>query len=131
MARAEIRSGSAAATALCAVVAGIAIIQRLGKNGKARGDAGDIQLVAGLFYKRLSASRLGWWHEHAIGRVWEVFFRAEDSDVGLDFVVVRRELFVGDWLVVAHPVGGVGAKISGPETERDTPPMVCSATLDA
>ena len=57
--------------------------------------------------------------------------RAEDPDVGLYFVVVRRNFFVGDGPVVAHAVGGAGPEIDRSEAESDASPMIGAATHDA
>ena len=58
LAGAEVGGGDAAAAALRAVVAGSAPVQRLGQNGEARWNAGDVELVAGLLDDGLSAARL-------------------------------------------------------------------------
>ena len=51
-------------------------------------------------------------------------FRAEDADVCLDLVVIRRELFVSDRPVVAHAVGRVCLEVRFTKSKRDASPMI-------
>ena len=69
--------------------------------------------------------------KHSVRCAGNIFFAAEYSDVGLDFVVVRRNFFVGDGPVVAHAVGGAGPEIYRREAESDASPVIGAAAHDA
>jgi hypothetical protein len=86
-------------------VAGIAPVERLGKNGETRWNAGDVELIAGFFDDGLSAARFGRRLEYAVGSVGYILPGTENADVGFDLVVVGCELFVSDGPVIADAVG--------------------------
>ena len=57
--------------------------------------------------------------------------RAEDADVGFHFVVIRREIFVGDGPIVAEAIARAGLEIDGSEAQSDAAPVIGAAADDA
>src|SRR5579859_3258958 len=60
-----------------------------------------------------------------------IFFRAEDSDVRLDFVVIRREIFVTERPVVASAIVRADFEVHRRHAERDPAPVVGTSANDA
>src|SRR5215831_12362089 len=116
LARAEVRSDTAAAPALSAVMAGGAAVERPGKDREPRRDAWNTDFVAGLFENHFAAARFGRRLENAVGRTGYVFLRAEDTDVAFDLIVVGRNIVVGDGPVVTETIARLGTKIHRGET---------------
>jgi len=80
LARAEIGGSSASSTTLGTVVARIAAIQRLGENGQPRGNARNLELIAGFLDEGLGTARLGRRHKDAVRRVGNVFPGPKDAE---------------------------------------------------
>ena len=131
LARTEVRGGDASAAALRAVVTGRAAVVRLRQNRQARRNAQDVQLVAGLLDDGFGAARLGRRQKNSVGSAGNVFFRAENSDVGLDFVVVGRDVFVADRPVVAHAVVRADFEIHRRHAQGDASPVIGASADDA
>src|SRR5712692_387952 len=127
----EVGRGDAAAAALAAVVTGQAAVQRTSDDGEARRYADDVELVAGFLDDQFGAARLGWREEDAIGRTGHVFFGSENADVGFHFVVIRREILVGDGPIVAEAIARAGFEVNGGKPQRDAPPVVGAPSDDA
>ena len=127
----EVRSGDASAAALRAVMAGSTAIVRLGQDRQPRRNAQDVQLVAGLLDDGFGAARLGRRQENSVRSAGNVFFRPEDSDVGLDFVVVRRDVFVAERPVVAHAVVRADLEIHRSHAQGDASPVIGASADNA
>ena len=62
----------------------------------------------------------------------EIFsFGPENSDVGLDFIVIRRYVFVAERPVVAHAVVRADLEIHRGHAQRDASPMIGASADDA
>ena len=131
LARTEVRSRDASPSALRAVVAGGTSIVGLGQDRQPRRHAKNVQMVARLLDDGLSAARLGRRQEDSVGRAGNVLFRSEDSDVGLDLVVVGRDVVVADRPIVAHAVVGANFEIYRRHAQRDASPVIGAAADDA
>src|SRR5580698_779783 len=102
---------------------GGASVVRLSQNGQPRGDAYHAQLVAGFLDDGFSAAWLGRRQKNAIGRTGNVFFRAEDADVGFDFVVVGRDVVVAQRPVIAHAIVRPDFEIHRGHAQGDASPV--------
>src|SRR5437870_13235860 len=69
--------------------------------------------------------------KNAVGRAGNVFFGAEDADIRLDLVVVRRKVVVAAGPIVAEAVACLGFEIDGSKAQSAAPPMIGSAADDA
>ena len=127
----EVGSGNAAAAALGAVVAGGASVQRLGQDRHPRRHTMNIQFVAGLLDDGFGAPRWRRRQKNSVRGAGNIFFGAEDPDVGLYFVVVRRNFFVGDGPVVAHAIGRARPEIHRSEAKGNASPMIGAAAHNA
>ena len=112
-------------------MAGGASVEGLGQDRQPRRHAENVELVASLLDDGFGAARSGRRQENSVGRAGNIFFRAEDSDVGLDLIVVRRDFFVGDRPVVAHAVVGANLEIYRSEAQGDASPVIGAAANDA
>src|ERR1019366_7069354 len=126
----EVGSGDASPTALPAIVARGAPVDRFGDNGEARGNAKNIEMVASLLDDGFTAARRGRWQEYAVRGTGDIFFAAEDSDVGLNFVVIGSQVFVGDGPVIAHAIVGAAFEIYRSEAQSDAAPVIGAASHD-
>src|SRR5262249_18543959 len=108
-----------------------AAVQRLGKNREARRNAGDVDPIACLLDDGFGASWLWRRQENSIRRAGDIFFGPENSDIGLDLVVVRRQIVVAQRPVVPHAVTGAGFEIDRGKAQRDPPPMIGAAADDS
>jgi len=106
-------------------------MERLGKNGEPRRDAGDVELVTSLFDQQFAAARLRRWQKNAIWRIGDIFPGAKYADVRFDFVVIGRKALVGDGPILAQAVARLGLEINRGKTQRDASPVVCAASDDA
>ena len=127
----KVGCSKATTSALPAVMAGRAPVQRLGQNRQPRGHAQNIQLVAGLLDDGFGAARWRWRQEDSVGRAGNILFTTENSDVGLHLVVVRRHVLVGDRPVVAHPIAGTGFEIYRREAQSDSSPVIGAPSNNA
>src|SRR5262249_31683185 len=75
--------------------------------------------------------RLGRREKDSVRSAGNVFFGAEDADIGFGFVVVGREIFVRDGPIVAEAVACVGLEIDWREAEGYAAPVVGAATDNA
>src|SRR5439155_12343511 len=106
-------------SALRAVMAWWPAVVWLGNDRHARRNAGDVQLVAGLLDDGLCAARLRRRHENPVRSAGNIFFGAEDADVGLNFVVVGSDVLISKRPVVAHAIGGARLEIYRRKAECD------------
>ena len=127
----EVGSGQAAPAALRAIVAGGAPVQRLGENRQPRRHAGNVQFVAGLLDDGFGATRRRRRQKNAVRRAGNILLAPEHADVGLDFIVVRRNFFVGDGPVVAHAIGGARPEIHRGKAESDASPVIGASAHNA
>ncbi len=127
----EVGRGDASAAALRAVVAGGTAVERLGQNRQPRGNAKNVQMVAGLLDDGFAAAGFGRRLKNSVGRAGNIFFGAENSDVRLDFVVVRRNVIVGERPVVALSVVGASLEIHRSHAQSDASPVVGASADDA
>src|SRR6266852_3984144 len=128
---AEIRGRDAAAAALAAVMARQSPVERARNDGEARGNADDVELVASLLDHQFGAAGFGRRQEDAVGGAGDIFFRSEHADVGIHFVVIRREILVSDGPIVAETIARGGFEIDGSEAQRDAAPVIGAAADDA
>src|SRR5207253_1363742 len=105
--------------ALTAVVAGGPAIERSRNHRAARGDAGDSELVAGLFHQQLVAPRCGGGLEKSIRVIAQALIRSVDADELVDPVVVGSDVVVRDRPVVAQAILGFSLEIVRAEAQRD------------
>src|SRR5262249_14748333 len=126
----EVGSGDAAAPALATVVAGQAAVHRFCKNRETCRNAGDIEVVAGFLDDQFGAARLWWRQGKPVWRAGDIFFRAEDADVALDFVVVRREVVIADGPVGTETIARVGTEVDRRKTQCDAAPMIRASADD-
>ena len=110
---------------------GGAAIVGLGQDRQPRRNAKDVQLVAGLLDNGFGAARLGRRQENSVRSAGNIFFRPEDSDVGLDLVVVRGYVLVAERPVVAHAVVRTDFEIHRSQTQSDASPVVGASADDA
>ncbi len=108
-----------------------AAVQRLGDDGHARRNAKHVQLIASLLDDRFCAARRRWWHEDSIRCAGNVLLGAKNADIGFNLVVIRSEFVIGNWPVIAHPVGGTRFEIYRSKSQRDASPVIGAATDDA
>src|SRR5580692_10625129 len=109
----------------------LAAIHGLRQDGHPRGNANDVELVAGFFDQQFGAPWFRWWEKNAVGGAGDIFFGAEDADVAFDFVVVRREFLVGDGPVVAEAIARAGFEIDRRKTQSNAAPVIGAAANDA
>ena len=88
-------------------------------------------MVAGLLNNRFGATGLGWRQENSVGSAGNIFFSPEDSDIGLNFVVVRRDVFVADRPIVAHAVMRANFEIHRSHAKGDASPMIGASADNA
>lgn len=131
LARGERRGRLATAPALAAIMAGGAAVQRLGQHGHARGNARDIQFLAGLLDQDFMDARRNGRKEVAIGGAADALLRAGHADEAFGLVVVGRDLIVGDGPISAETVGGVGLEVVIRKTERNAAVVIGAAADDA
>ena len=131
LARTEVGSQPAAASALSAVMTGWAAVERLGENRHSRGNAGNPNFVAGALENHFAATRLGRRLENTVGRAGNVFLRTEHADVGFGLVVVRSNVVVGNGPILAQAVASLRSKIHGREAQCDAAPVVRASAHNA
>src|SRR5207247_9837866 len=102
-----------------------------GDDSHARWNAKHIQLVAGFLDDRFCAARRRWWHEDSIRCAGNVLLGAKNADIGFNLVVIRPESAIGNWPVIAHPVGGTRFEVYRSTSQRDGSPVIGAATDDA
>ena len=114
----------ASTPALPAVVAGRTPVQRTREDRQPLRNARDLEPVGRGLDEQLVAARARRRLKDAIGLVGQVLDRAEDPDELIDLVVIRLEVVVADWPVVAEPVDAPAAEIVRAESQRDPPPVI-------
>src|SRR5262249_23256537 len=129
--RAKVRGGDTPTSALSAVVTRWAPLVRLRDDREARRNAGNTYLVACRLNNVLGAPRLGWGQENPIRCARHIFFGSKNADVGFNFVVVWRDIFIGDWPVVTHTVSGAGLEVHRRKAQSDPSPVIGSSAHDA
>src|SRR5271169_596232 len=127
----EVGSGDATAAALATVVAGRTAVEWLGKNGQARGNAGDIEFIAGLFNEDFVAARFRRRKKDAVGGAGHIFLGAEDADVAYYLVVEGRKILVGDGPVLAQAIARFGFEIDRSEPQSNAAPVIGTSADDA
>src|SRR5262245_57479389 len=60
--------------------------------------------------------------------MWKVLFHTRDAKIKIDFVVVRRDVFIGNRPVLAVIIVGFRFEIQIGQTQREPAPDVCLAT---
>src|SRR5271167_2753654 len=83
----EIRSRGATSAALTAIMARRTAVERLGENGEARGNAGDIEFVAGLFDEEFVTARFRRGKKDAVGGAWHILPGSEHADIAFHLIV--------------------------------------------
>ena len=117
--------GGAAASALAAIVARRAAVERLGQNRESRRHTGNVQPFGGLLDQQLIAARLRRRLKNAVRLVRHIRqVCTEDPDEPVDLVVVRFDVVVGDRPVVAEAVKSFPLKVVRTEPQRDAAPVV-------
>src|ERR1700730_4176619 len=106
-------------------------IDGAGQDREARGNANDVELVAGLFYEQFGATGFRRWKEYAVGSAGNIFLGAKNTDVGFNFVVIGSDVLVSDGPIIAQTIARAGSKVDGRKTERDAAPVIGAATNDA
>ncbi len=129
--RIEVGVDAAGAPALRAIMAGGTPVDGARENRQARGDAGDLNLVASHLDHALVAARRGRRQKLSVGRILDAFLGSEDADQFFGFVVVGRQLFVGDGPIEALAIAAVGLEIVRPHAQRDAAVMVGAAAQHA
>src|SRR5579863_656623 len=127
----EIGSADAPAPALRAIVTSSSAIVRLSENSQPRGDACNVQLVAGLLDDSFGAAWLGRRQEDAVGGTGNILFAPEDADVRLDLVVVRSNVVVSERPVVAHAVVRADFEVNGSKAQGNASPVIGAPAHDA
>src|SRR5690606_11752763 len=121
--RRKVRVNGTSAAALRAEEARATVfIHRAGEDRQPGVDDGDAQFIAGLLHHQLVEAWFGRWEEVAVGFVVNSFFRTENADHLVDFIVPGFYVVVTDGPVVAMPVYTMMFKIVGSETEGDAAP---------
>src|SRR6266536_3484261 len=108
-------------------VAGGSAVERLRQDRQPVRDAGDLQLVGSLFDQQLVAARLRRRLKDSVRLVRDALHRAEDPDEAIELVVVRLDVVVNDWPVVADAVEAAPLEVVGSHPERNASPMVRAA----
>src|ERR1700676_2420318 len=112
-------------------MAGSAAIDGAGQNGEARGNANDVELVAGFFDEQFGTARLWRRKKYTVRRAGNIFFGAKNADVGFDFVVVGSDVLISDGPVVAQTIACARSEVDGSKTESDAAPVIGAAADDA
>src|SRR5581483_10263855 len=121
----------ASPTTLAAVMTCRPAVMGLSQNRQTRRYTENFLPIANLFNKDFCAARFRRRQEDAIGGAGNIFLGSKDSDVRLNFVVIRCYVFVADGPVVPHAVGRTGLEIYLGETECDPSPMIRAPADDA
>ena len=125
LARRECRGRLASASALPAIMAGGASVQRLGQHRHARRNARNVQLPARLLDQLFVHARRNGRQEVAVGRGAQALLGSGDADEAFGLVVPRRHLFVGDRPRVAEPV--LRLKVVVRKPQRDAAVVIGAA----
>src|SRR2546430_11135987 len=131
LAGAEIRRGGAAAPALAAVVTWQPAIHRFRQNREPRRNASNVELVTRFLDQDVRTARLRRREKNTIGCARNIFFRSKYANVSFGFVVIGREVFVGNRPVVAETVARAGFEVDGSKPQGNAAPMIGTATDDA
>src|SRR5579859_6718238 len=108
-------------------MAGKPAIHGARQNGQPRRNTSNPDFVAGFLNDQIGAAWFRRREEDTVGSARNVFVRAEDADVRLHFVVIRREVVVSNWPIVAQAVARAGFEVDRCEAQGDSPPMICPA----
>src|SRR5215468_2553130 len=114
------------------------MIERLRQNRQMRWDDRNVQSGTAFFYEQLVSAWFGWQKKNSvrrIRRVFEAFVAAINADESLDFVIVRREIFIAvrpvnseaittAWfeIVWSHPECNAAPMIGAPAQHSRAPP---------
>src|SRR6185503_14076405 len=128
LARAEVGSADAAATALPAVVASGASVMGCSNDGQPRRNTSHADFVTGRLDDGFSAARPRRRQENSVRCAGYIFRRAENPNVRLHLVVVGSDLFVLDRPIIPHAIGGTGFEIHRGKAQRDTSPVIGTAS---
>src|SRR5271155_2579279 len=112
-------------------MARLAAIHGFCQDREARGNADNIELVASSFDQQLGAAWFWRRKKNAVGGAGDILFGSENANVTFDFVVIRRDLFVGDGPIVAEAVSRAGFEINWRKTQGNAAPMIGAAADDA
>ncbi len=126
--RIEVRVDAARPSALRAIVASRASIQRARQDGEPRRNAGNIELVACGLDQTLVAARRGARLKLTVRRIFEALVRAKDADQTFGLVVVRRKIVVRNGPVKAFAVTAVRLEVVRTHAERDAAVVIRAAT---
>src|SRR5712671_169972 len=102
LARTEVGSPAAAASALSAVMTRWAAVERLGENRHSRRNARNPNFVAGALEDHFTAAWFWRRLENTVGCAGDVFLRTEHPDVAFDLVVVGSNILVRDRPILAE-----------------------------
>ena len=99
-------------------------IQRLSDYRSTRGYACDVELVARFLDEKLITPWCRRRMKDSIGLVADSFLAAVNSNQTIDAIEVRRDILVAYRPVVADSVEALSLEVIGPETERDSSPVI-------
>src|ERR1700689_4080073 len=88
------------------------------------GNAGNVQLLGRARKEHFRYARRRARLEDSVRRAANSFFAPGDADEALGFVVIRRDLVVGDGPIRAKAIAGVGSEIVIGEAQRDAAVMI-------
>ncbi len=128
---AEVGGRDAPSSALRAVVTRCTPVVRLSQDRETRRNAQNIEMVARLLDDGFCAARLGRRQKDSIGRAGNIFLGPENSDVRLDLVVVRRDVFVTQRPVVAHTIVRTNFEVDRRHAQGDSSPVIGPSADDA
>src|SRR5207248_9284153 len=123
----EIRIRFATAVALAAEMALRPAIERLRQNRESRWNTGNVQALGRLLHQYLVAARLRRRQENAVRSIGNVFDAAEHADEPLELLVVRLDVVIADWPVVAKAVEGLRFEVARAEAQRNATPVIGAA----
>ncbi len=133
--RLEVRVRGAAATALRAVMARGAPVQRPGQDREPRRHTGNLQPVGRLLEVQLVRTRQRRRLELAVGLVVQAglgrVIGPEDPDKLVELVVVGLDVVVGEGPVVAEAIHAAAPEVIGAPAQRDAAPVIGAAAEHA
>src|SRR5207237_5909013 len=116
------------AVALAAVVTRHPTVVLLCNDRETSGDAGDVQSIRGVLDHQLVTTRRRGWQKISARMIGKPVVVTEDSDQLVEPIVVRRQVRIPDWPIIAESVAALRLEIIGTEAKRDSAPMVGAAT---
>src|SRR5262249_47429013 len=87
------------------------VLQAVGRYARAIGRERPAHLCQRLAQPDLRCVKPGWALEDTVGQVGQVLFYARDAQIGIDFVIVWRDIFIRNRPVLAIAVAAVGFEV--------------------